>query len=384
MKITFYSNFMNHHQLELSKHLYNLTCGEYRFVACEPIDPMRLAMGYEDMNKKFDFIIRPYEDDEQNKEAERLASECDVMIFGSGDEKYFRQRMATDKLTIKYCERLLKKGLCRRFIPTTRKKIHNGYVKYKDKDFYVLCSSAYTSYDLSLCGFPADKCFKWGYFPKASTYDKDELMLSKDPNEIVWVGRFIDWKHPEMMIKLAEDLKKANRRFHITMIGNGSMYEKIQQTITKKKLGELVTLTDSIPANKVSEYMKRAGIFVTTSDFQEGWGAVVNEAMSCGCAVVGSHAVGSVPYLIDDAQNGLIYKRGSNNGLFKSVSAVLEDADFQYKLGYNAYKTISETWNAKKAAENLMKLIESNIDCDGLFGPCSRAEITKNNWYSGN
>ncbi len=34
-------------------------------------------------------------------------------------------------------------------------------------------------------------------------------------------------------------------------------------------------------------------------------GAVANEAMANGCVVVGSHEIGSIPYLIQDLSNGL-------------------------------------------------------------------------------
>ena len=98
MKITFYSNYMNHHQAPFSKALYKYTDGNYYFVACSPIEQERLDMGYEDMNKKYNFIIRPYENEVQKKRAEKLAMESDVVIFGSGDEKYLKIRLKENKL----------------------------------------------------------------------------------------------------------------------------------------------------------------------------------------------------------------------------------------------------------------------------------------------
>ncbi len=43
--------------------------------------------------------------------------------------------------------------------------------------------------------------------------------------------------------------------------------------------------------DKVRAYMERADVFLFTSDFNEGWGAVLNESMNSGCAVVASHAM---------------------------------------------------------------------------------------------
>ena len=128
MKIAFFSNFLNHHQLPLCQALYNTEGVEFLFVACERIPADRLKMGYEDMNEEYPFVIRAYED---QVIAEKIAVEYDVVIFGACPTNYLALRMKEDKLSFRFCERSLKKGRWRRFIPRTRKKIHEGYTKYK-------------------------------------------------------------------------------------------------------------------------------------------------------------------------------------------------------------------------------------------------------------
>ena len=49
--------------------------------------------------------------------------------------------------------------------------------------------------------------------------------------------------------------------------------------------------------------MEKSEIFLFTSDKGEGWGAVLNESMNSACAVVASHAIGSVPFLLKDGEN---------------------------------------------------------------------------------
>ena len=75
-------------------------------------------------------------------------------------------------------ERFLKKGLWYRFVPSTRKKIWDRVLKYKNNNLYLLCASAYTSYDLSLLGFRG-KCYKWGYFTEVPRVNKLELMKER-------------------------------------------------------------------------------------------------------------------------------------------------------------------------------------------------------------
>ena len=40
----------------------------------------------------------------------------------------------------------------------------------------------------------------------------------------------------------------------------------------------------------VRKEMERADIFLFTSDYKEGWGAVLNEAMNARCAIVAVHS----------------------------------------------------------------------------------------------
>ena len=68
------------------------------------------------------------------------------------------------------------------------------------------------------------------------------------------------------------------------------------------------------------------------------------------------------------------------------VEALLSDQNYRSKLGINAYKTLSETWNADVAAERfiaLADLLRAKKDVSNLFldGPCSVAERINNDWF---
>ena len=123
--------------------------------------------------------------------------------------------------------------------------------------------------------------------------------------------------------------------------------------------------------------MEKSQIFLATSDRQEGWGAVVNEAMNSGCAVVANENIGATPYLIKDGENGLIYKNDSVDALYKKVKYLLDNNEKAKELGKNAYKSLKEEWNAKIAAERLLELAEilkNNKKCERFEkGPCSQA-----------
>ena len=107
-------------------------------------------------------------------------------------------------------------------------------------------------------------------------------------------------------------------------------------------------------------------------------GAVLNEAMANGCAVVASNLIGSVPFVVKDGENGCVFKSESVDSLLKKVVYLIENPKQKIKMQKNALKTMNEVWNAKNAAKQLLVLIEalqtSNYSLIPKDGPCSVAE----------
>lgn len=256
-----------------------------------------------------------------------------------------------------------------------------------NKRTYVLCASAYTAVDHAQFGMYKNKMYRWGYFPKKIVYDINDVLSNKQKKKLLWVGRLLNWKHPEDAIKVALKLKKDGYDFSLNICGMGEEEERLRLMIKEYGLINCVTLLGAVSAEKVRKYMDNAGIFLFTSDYNEGWGAVLNESMNSGCAVVASHAIGSVPYLLKHKENGLIYHSGNIQELYESVKYLLDNPSEQEKMGKKAYETIVNDWNAHKAAERLVKLSEKLLAGEkspNLYqnGPCSKAEVIKEDWIN--
>ena len=264
---------------------------------------------------------------------------------------------------------------------------------------YMLCASAYTSADAAAFHNYIGRAFKWGYFPEAKQYDVERLMAGKrsavsggegrSQISILWAGRLIGWKHPEAAIGLAASLKKKGYAFKLRIIGNGEMETQLRGMIRDGDLAEQVEMLGAMSPDEVRAHMEKADVYLFTSDFHEGWGAVLNEAMNSACAVVASHAIGAVPFLMKDGVNGLIYENGNQKHLEKQVCKLLDDPAYRRNIGKNAYRTIAETWNAQIAASRfvlLAKKLAAGEPVQDLFetGPCSKAEILNNGWYHAN
>jgi glycosyltransferase involved in cell wall biosynthesis len=387
LRITFFANNLTHHQIPFSESLFKLIGNNYTFVAMKELSKERKQMGWR-INDTFTYELRAYESDKLLEKANNLAVESDIVILGSAPDVFIKNRLKMGKLTFKYSERLYKKGLSAKNFPRAAVSSYLHHGQFQKYPIYMLCASAYLAADLSIFGNYKNRTFKWGYFPETKKYDIEKLIVSKRSNnvKVLWVGRFIDWKHPEHALAVAQRLDNANIKFKLKMIGNGEEYNKIRNMADSMHLKNSVEFLGAIPYEEVRRHMEKANIYIITSDFNEGWGAVLNESMNSGCAVVASHAIGAVPFLLKHGENGLIYKNDDVDDLCNKVISLARDIELCEILGRNAYLTIKNTWNAEVAADRFIKLSESLLSGRVSVykdGPCSRAIVIKNNWFNG-
>lgn len=374
--ITFFSNFINEHQIPFCEAMYHRFGDAFCFVASEPFSAERLKLGFKDKSEQFPYVLQSYKDQESFEKALRLGRESDVVIIGSAPDVFIQERLKENKLTFRYYERFFKQGKWRILDPRVLKAYYQMHFRYRKKNLHMLCASAYTARDCRFISSYPNKTYKWGYFPPVTRCeDVKALIESKKANSILWVGRLIKWKHPQAAIMVARKLRKEGYDFSLDIIGVGPLEEKLKKCIKKYGLEERVKLLGSMSPEEVRSHMEKSEIFLFTSDKNEGWGAVLNESMNSACAVVASGAIGSVPYLIKDGENGLMYKSGNVKDLYRKTKKLLDDSAYRKQMGENAYQTLESTWNGEAAADRLIALIEDiQQGKPSRFedGPCSK------------
>ena len=357
--------------------MVSLTDNNFNFVSQKAISLKRIPLGYKDISNDYDFVVRTYENETELNKAYKLANDADYVIFGATKDEYFTQRLKDNKLTFEYSERLNKKKKSLYM----RLKTYGSFIKrrskYRNNKLYLLCSGIYVANDFNMFNTYKGKTYKWGYFPELIEYDIDSLIQNKtsDKLSILWAGRLIDWKHPELVIELARKLKENGYKFDLNIIGVGELEGSIKTSINEYCLNDCVHMLGSMNPQDVRKHMEESQVFITTSDIGEGWGVVLNEAMNSGCACVASHTVGSAGFLVKHKQNGLIYRNGDFEDLYRNVVSLFDD-EYRNVVGINAYNTIKNEWNAKVAASRfieLAKCLDNGEETPFIDGPCSKA-----------
>ena len=381
-KFVMVSNYLNHHQIPFCNAMTSLLGGSFTFLQTEPMEEERLRMGWKEAD--YPYLVHYYEDPEKGR---RLIEEAEVVLFGgTDDESYIRDRLQQKKRVIRYSERLYKEAQWKAVSPRGLLQKYKDHTRYRKDPVYLLCAGAYVPSDFHIVKAYPDKMLKWGYFPEKRVYDVDNLLNNKEPGKILWAARMIDWKHPEIPLRLAKSLKEQGLNFRLEMIGGGDMEDTVRSLRKEYGLEAEVSLPGYREPGEVRKAMEQADIYLVTSDRKEGWGAVVNEAMNSGCAVAADAMIGAVPYLIRPGENGYAYETGREDQLLQIVSRLLQDRELCRRIGRNAYDTIDKEWNAETAAERLVAFCVSRgfLQAEDVVlknatinttGPCSPAPV---------
>lgn len=369
MTLTFISNYINHHQIPFSDCLYAALGDGYHFVQTEPMDEERKEMGWQTDLHALPYLICAYE---QPELVNRLLLESDVVIFGGcEDQEMIQPRLLLKKLTFRYSERIYREGQWKFVSPRGLKQKYHDHIRFRKTPVYLLCAGGYVASDFRLIHAYPDKMFRWGYFPVLKTYPDDDCHEKRKQNAvpvILWAGRFITLKHPEAALWLIKELKEADYACHLRMIGGGPLEADLKQQVERMGIADSVEFCGFQKPDQVRASMEEADIHLFTSDYKEGWGAVLNEAMNSGCAVVANQAIGAVPYLIQDGINGYVYPNGDLEMMKKRVCALLKDRSLRLQMGQSAYETIRNEWNPQTAAERLLGVCRQLLSDSGQKG----------------
>ena len=110
-----------------------------------------------------------------------------------------------------------------------------------------------------------------------------------------------------------------------------------------------INFLGSFPNPKLPKVYNKYPIFVLPSKY-EGNPKVLLEAMSCGCAVIGTDVQG-IRNIIVDGVNGLLVPEDSNS-LKEAIIKLREEPLLRHKLGKEARLNISEKNSLFAALQN--------------------------------
>lgn len=377
MKILQVTNIVSHHQLPLARELYKLV-GEknFRFAAMQGVDLSRTENGWKSDYSE-SWILRPSECMEDREEFERFWDEADVVLCGERLIEKMQERVSQKKLVFYMSERWWKPpiGAFRLLHPAFLIKSLKFRALSKNEYFHFLPTGPFSAKDLASFTSMKGRTWSWGYFTDMPNFQRHSVQARQDdePLKVLWVGRMLPWKRVDLLIRAVAGINEAGKRLHLTLIGDGPERAALEKLAARRLNVKDYTIEGFISASQVPQVMAEHDIYVFPSNSYEGWGAVVNEAMSVGCIMIASDKTGAGKSIIDHGRNGLLFKSGDINDLKNCLNHLLNDGGARVKISEQAVRDLSSLWSPECAAHRFLNvcksLLNNTSNCQYSKGP---------------
>jgi glycosyltransferase involved in cell wall biosynthesis len=158
---------------------------------------------------------------------------------------------------------------------------------------------------------------------------------SRRPRDLVYVGRIdrtSEWKGIDVLLcamTLLRDLPDVRLR----LIGSGDALPDKVRLAQELGIADRVEATGTLRGEELVKAIGRAAVMVLPStSHAECAGTVLMEGMACGTPVVASD-VGSLAYVVQDGEAGIIVAPGNAEELAAACRKLLEDRELADRMG---------------------------------------------------
>ena len=377
MKLVLYSNKISPHQMPVFSRLVD-HYGEdnCRYVYFQRMSEERLKLGWGEIKK--DWIVF-------GKYGEKVIDEtletCDVLITGYREVELFQKRHSKGLKTIYTGERWYKPPIgWRRLLSPwyfrmaflMANMIKRGEISYLPKGVWAARDVLFTQdilsgkiwrfwrkldLDFERCpggeircsGIVVPNMKMWGYFVESSRMGNDETASSTDQCRFLWVGRMLDWKRVDTIIRASAYVAENQRSFTVDLYGCGEYEPQLRKLARKLDVEDTVHFCPPVSIQDVRNVMRAHDVFILSSDQFEGWGATVSEALSEGMTVLGTYDAGSSSTILDPEH---LFEAGDWRGLADLMMKCIALQHDHLLIGQGIGK-----WSADCAASKLMEFI---------------------------
>lgn len=172
-------------------------------------------------------------------------------------------------------------------------------------------------------------------------FDDPAFVFKKtNPFRFVYVGRLIECKNVEFMIRAFLKFHKKCTCSELHIVGNGVLENSLRQRYVAC---EGIYFHGAKYGGDLLDMYRDTNVLILPS-VQESWGLVVNEAMCAGLPVLVSEEVGARYDLVDGHETGLVFKSNDEQNLVNAMEKISQETVYkQYSV--NAYKRMHEFWN---------------------------------------
>jgi len=182
---------------------------------------------------------------------------------------------------------------------------------------------------------------------------------AEQKHTILYFSRIIPRKGLDILIKAFKKLESKMGGVRLFIAGDGE-FKSVCENLAKELNLRDSTFLGDIPFEQAASYYAISDVFVLPSCLRgqsEGWGLVINEAMSMGKPIITTDAVGAAYDLVKNGVNGYVVKNGDVDDLYSALKRILSDDELMKTMGRNSRRIFDQFNNYEKMFQGFKNAI---------------------------
>ncbi|HXU09646.1 MAG TPA: glycosyltransferase family 4 protein [Blastocatellia bacterium] len=184
---------------------------------------------------------------------------------------------------------------------------------------------------------------------------KSKYSIPEDRTLVAQVSWMIPEKGIADLLEAAKFVIARNAKVHFALIGEGARRREYTNRAAAMGLANNVTFTGQVEDPMGSGVYAAADIVCQVSRWEEVFGYVIAEAMSCGKPMVATR-VGGIPELVEDEKTGFVVERGNAAAIADRILRLVTDPALRERMGAAGRQAARTKFDLEQNAERVVEL----------------------------
>lgn len=250
----------------------------------------------------------------------------------------------------------LKDKCVQKSLPATMVRILSMYfhrlIEIYDKVDYFVTPSKILKNKLVEFGFDENKILHIPTFIESSNI----IPSYENKNYILYFGRVSKEKGVEYLIRAFKNIDDKNIQLHIVGHSNDGEIENLKKIVEEENIKNVFFLGKKTGLDLIDS-IKYAKFVVLPSIWYDNMPNVLLESFCYGKPVIASN-IGSLPEVVDDKKNGLLFERKNVEDLTEKINYLNNNEDLIIEYGKNARKKVEDLYNSENHYNKLIELLK--------------------------
>ncbi len=187
-----------------------------------------------------------------------------------------------------------------------------------------------------------------------------ETIVRKEPFEILFCGRLVDFKAPDLAVEIVNELVKKGHSVHLSIVGEGPLQEKLKKLIQDYGLEQNISLLGAISQEEIVAHLGKTAVFllpgITEEETKraENQGLVIQEAQAMQVPVVVSDA-GGMKYGLVNNVTGFVVKEKDIPSFVEKLETLIQDEPLRMDMGKKGRAFVKEYFDSKVLYQRLLE-----------------------------